>query len=135
MFEPLGCSQTGANEGVPEAQLDTRSSWGQPIVAWTLKMLFYFHHLHLNLCYANEVSSGQVLGVNRLFIKGRERNAGSKPVQRGGARKGEDTRLVSRDGDGRAKGAKVLPPSESETGKQTCWTKIIHVSSLCLQES
>lgn len=131
-------------------------------MAWTPRMLLYFHHFHLNLCYANEVSSGQVSEVNRLFIEGRERNVGSKPVQwgrtrkgisapaaqpdvrvarwaaylRAGATKGEDSvTLCSGRADGRAKGAKVLPPSESETGKQTCWTKIIHVSSLRLQES
>lgn len=81
MFESLGCSQAGANEGAPKAQLGARGSWSQPVMAWTPRMLFYFHHLHLNVRYANEVSSGQVLRVNRLFIKGRERNVGSKPVQ------------------------------------------------------
>lgn len=57
-------------------------------MAWTPRMLLYFHHFHLNLCYANGVSSGQVSEVNRLFIEGRERNVGSKPVQWGRTRKG-----------------------------------------------
>lgn len=87
MLEPLGCSWAGASEGAPKAQLDTRGSWNQWVAAWVPKLLFHFHHLHLNLHYANEVSFGQVLGVNRLFTKGRGRNVGSKLVQWPGGQK------------------------------------------------
>lgn len=88
LLQPVGCLRAGASEGAPKAQAEARGSWSQLVVAWAPGLHFHFQQLQLNLRYANEASSGQVLEVSRLFTKGRKRNVAQSQYCGAGARKG-----------------------------------------------
>lgn len=91
MLQPVGCLRAGAGKG------DARGSWSQLVVAWALGLHFQFQQLQLNLRYANEAASGQLLEVSRLFTKGRKRNVTQSRYRGAGARKGGSAPVAQPD--------------------------------------